>query len=155
GIDLALEPPADLQSGQQRQVAAVQLQELSEGGAAACAGEAQQLLRVGTGTVAHGKVLYATGHGMGAKSAARIADSSPIPCRSQEIVAVVESPRRRKRTRLLRMLDVCPATCPSLMSSALTRSFAAYRFSAASSASSSSGRSGRATGRLSRSNRSR
>ena len=31
GVDLALQPPADLQPGQQRQVVAVQLQQLPQG----------------------------------------------------------------------------------------------------------------------------
>jgi hypothetical protein len=53
GIHFPLGPPADLESGQERQVAAVTLQELSQGKAIAGAGLPQQVLGVGTVPGAH------------------------------------------------------------------------------------------------------
>jgi hypothetical protein len=54
GIDFALEPPANLHPGQQSQIAAIQLQELSQGGAAPHPSQAEELLWIGTVVAAHG-----------------------------------------------------------------------------------------------------
>src|SRR4051812_25200599 len=54
GIYFSLQAPADLQPGQQLQIAVVKLQELAESRTTARASAAQKLLRVQTGLAAHG-----------------------------------------------------------------------------------------------------
>jgi hypothetical protein len=53
GIDLPLQPPADLHTGQDRQITPAELQELTQGGTTARLSQTQKLFRVWRAAGAH------------------------------------------------------------------------------------------------------